>query len=927
MDAPGLKLSTDTFAKPKVQPLKLLSGIAKIIVDVATLGWHNLPSDVLDTINEIKLDAKPEMAGWKLVSRSLANAVLSLIVDSNGIFSKDAIETDPLDETLNKFLEDRKYFLKSDFFKKPRNFTLINDIKPTLNEYFSLFGFEEHEADNLLDRLNSYFVYSLVNEWRKNANYYAVLKDIIETPFSEAEKKETEWQVYSNYLQTQIDKPVFSETFCLSQIYIPLRAYYKVKPKKDSKDDISAIEKMGESDDKVKRIVVELDHHLTEWLAKQDKQDSIRIIRGGPGYGKSSFLKMFAAKLAASGKRVIFIPLHRFDIEGKLDQAIKNFLRFDKYLTYDPINDDTEPMILLFDGLDELSMQGKMLYDIAQSFLRELERSVANHNNRNLRLQAIVTGRDVIVQQNESDFRNDGQILRLLPYYLTNEDKKNLFDEKDLLKNDQRIDWWKKYGKLTGLNYSGLPVELKTIEIDELTAQPLLNFLIALSYQRKKVDFSKKPNLNEIYADLLSAVYERTYSEGKKLKTISEMEYEHFCIILEEIALSTWHNQGRTTTVNEITKHFENSGLTELLKRFIEDAEKGIVSLLAAFYFRQARQAADGMRTFEFTHKSFGEYLTAKKIVRQIKVISEQLEENVKDLYGRKGWGSERCLIEWVKVFGRKQPDHDLVKFIRNEFLLNDQISYECFKSHELQKTIIKLINHFLRLGMPIERLHPRPETFKEENEVAINAEAALLMMHGIIARITNQVADIQWPKNTSFGEWIGRLIGQREGLDSYIPKFCNHLNLNSSIIVLKNFYLGVFDYTQFGNAELFYSSFEDADLCDTNLEKANLQFANLNTANLQRANLSDACLDAAILSAAQLQKADLRGASLLIANLKRANLQRANLQGADLQGANLQGADLQGANLQEANLQEADLQGTKFDEGVLEDLKRNGQI
>ncbi len=907
MDAPGLQLSTDTFAKPKVQPLKLLSGIAKIIVDVATLGWHNLPSDVLNAINEIKLDDKPEMAGWKLVSRSLADAVLSLIVESNGIFSKDAIETDPLDESLNKFLEDKKYFLKSDFFKNPKSFKLLNDIKPTLKEYFSLFGFADHEADNLLDRLNSYFVFSIVNEWRKNTTYYSVLKDIIETPFSEAEKKETEWQVYGNYLQTQIDKPVFSESFSLSQIYIPLRAYYKVKLKKDSKDEPRTIEKMGESDKNVKRIVVDLDKHLTEWLAKQDKHDSIRIIRGGPGYGKSSFLKMFAAKLAASGKRVLFIPFHRFDIEGKLDQSLRNYLRFDKYLTYDPINDDDAPLILLFDGLDELSMQGKLLYDIAQGFLRELERSVANYNSRSLRLQAIVSGRDVIVQQNESDFRNDGQILRLLPYYLSDEDKENLKDGKNLLKIDQRLDWWKKYGQLTGLNYKGLPEELKTPEIDELTAQPLLNFLIALSYQRKKVDFNKNPNLNEIYADLLSAVYERTYSEGKKLKTISEMEYEHFCIILEEIALSTWHNQGRTTTVNEITKHFESSGLTELLKRFIEDAEKGIVSLLAAFYFRQAGQAADGMKTFEFTHKSFGEYLTSKKIVRQIKIISEQLEENEKDLYKRKGWSIEICLIEWVKVFGRKQPDQDLVKFIRNEFLLNDQSKNERFKSDEIQKAIIKLINHFLLFGMPIEKLHPRPETFKEENEVAINAEAALLMMHGIIAKVTGRVADIRWPKLTSFGEWVGRITGQREGANLFILRFCNHLNLNSLILDLRDFY--------------------DADFSDSNLSETQLVLAIIRRANLQGANLQGANLIEADLLEANLFRVNLQGADLQGAHLERAHLERAIFRGANLRGANLRGADLQGADLRGAELRGANLQGAKFDEGVLEEFIRRGKI
>lgn len=934
MKTEELKLSTDTFAKPKLQPLNLLKGIANIIKDATTGGWAGLPSSIIDTISAIKLDDNPSMVGWRLVSRSLVDSLFTLISESNVFFLKEDIETEPLDKTLNTFLENKDYYLKADFFKYPKSFKLLNDIKPTLHEYLKLFNFTDIEILNILERLNSYFVHSLINEWRRNVNYYSILKDIVETPFNEVEKKETEWKIYSNYLETQIQKPVFSETFSLEQIYIPLRAYYKIKKENKSKLEFEENPIIDHSESK--RIVVDIDSYLIEWINKEDKNDSIRLLRGGPGYGKSSFLKIFAAKLAAMGKRVLFIPLHRFDIEDKLDQGIRNFLRYDKYFTYDLINDDDEKLIILFDGLDELSMQGKVLTDIAQSFLREVERSTTNFNDRKLKIQSIISGRDVIVQQNESDFRNDGQILRLLPYYLTDEEKKDLIDKNNLLKIDQRNEWWKKYGKVIGKNYKSLPKELKTTEIDEITAQPLLNFLVALSYERKKIDFTKKPNLNEIYCDLLNAVYDRSYSDGKKLKSICSMEHEHFSIILEEIALSAWHGKGRTTTVADIKQHFQNSGLTELLSHFISDAEKGVVSLLAAFYFRQAGQTIDGLQTFEFTHKSFGEYLTAKKIVHQLQIINDQLKEYEKDIFKRKGWSTENCLIEWIRIFGSKVPDYDLIRFISNELMLIEKKQPSSLKV--LQETIIKLFTYVLYNGMPLEKLFPRLDTFKEENDFAINSEKAILVMHSLIADITNEVSNIKWPSNTSFGEFLSRQTGQRTGPNIYILGFCNHLNLRSSVLYLKDLYRSNFKSSQLDNAELYLAI----------LEEVNFQGANLIGADLHNVNLKDANLSKTNLKGADLNEANLKGANLQGANLQGANLHLANLQGADLQGADLQGVEmdnddfdklrmqhrihhkskdflntnLKGANLRGANLKGVNLDGVNLDGVILDEEK-----
>ena len=66
--------------------------------------------------------------------------------------------------------------------------------------------------------------------------------------------------------------------------------------------------------EEARRVVVDLVEYLDGWLQKGDKKDALRVICGGPGSGKTSATKVWAAELALSGHRVLYIPLHHLDI-------------------------------------------------------------------------------------------------------------------------------------------------------------------------------------------------------------------------------------------------------------------------------------------------------------------------------------------------------------------------------------------------------------------------------------------------------------------------------------------------------------------------------------------------------------------------------------------------------------------------------------
>lgn len=72
-------------------------------------------------------------------------------------------------------------------------------------------------------RMDSYFVFSLSEEWRRRPAESRGLEEPLDTPFARAEERERAWLHHAVWLQRQVDKPMFDEAFSLLQVYVPLR--------------------------------------------------------------------------------------------------------------------------------------------------------------------------------------------------------------------------------------------------------------------------------------------------------------------------------------------------------------------------------------------------------------------------------------------------------------------------------------------------------------------------------------------------------------------------------------------------------------------------------------------------------------------------------------------------------------------------------
>jgi uncharacterized protein YjbI with pentapeptide repeats len=394
-----------------------------------------------------------------------------------------------------------------------------------------------------------------------------------------------------------------------------------------------------------------------------------------------------------------------------------------------------------------------------------------------------------------------------------------------------------------------------------------------------------------------------------------------------EIALSCWHGNGRTTTVIEIEEHCENNGLKNLLKNFQDsfqsDSQGSITRLLTAFYFRESGDLRGSEKTFEFTHKSFGEYLTARRIVDRVKQIHKKLQDSENDYDN--DYDPRQALIAWATLCGPTAIDEYLFRFIVNQIQLQSPDEVK-----QWQKTLGHLIEYLLVKGMPMEGLKNRPN-FQEEMRQARNAEEALLAVFNACGRVTKEIFPIQWPSPEAFGNWLARLQGQR--ID-YKPMFVLdclsfidlqnclliHRDLDGANLAGANLDGANLDGANLSGANLDGASLEGANLYMANLVGANLAGANLERTCLSRANLVGANLEEATLCEANLYEAYLEGAYLAGANLTGAFLEGANLEGANLEGANLEGANLRWANLRGANLRGANLRGANLEGANLEE-------
>jgi hypothetical protein len=285
MTSSGSSLAINKPVSVWNKPLKanfkdLFKSLGKGAINGITGNWTGLAGDVLDAGVAIGLDNDPGQIAWLLIYRSLNKALANLINDNKILLVKQPPDLDAICERLEQSLATLELTIDTEFFRVPRQFPLLSQIIPLFEQWLREFVEPEQpaQAQAIAERLPTYFVYALNDEWRRRAKDYECLKQI-DTPFTKATEQEQVWQEYASWLQQQIEEPLLGvAAFGLQKVYIPLRAYYEQISENVDETESQWSRKGNRS----VRIVVDLQPELEAWLNLANKDDAVRVISGDP---------------------------------------------------------------------------------------------------------------------------------------------------------------------------------------------------------------------------------------------------------------------------------------------------------------------------------------------------------------------------------------------------------------------------------------------------------------------------------------------------------------------------------------------------------------------------------------------------------------------------------------------------------------------
>ncbi len=615
------------------------------------------------------------------------------------------------------------------------------------------------------------------------------------------------------------------------------------------------------------------------------------------------------------------------------------------------LTDRNTQYLFLLDGFDELRMEGRVTGGI-ERFIRQVGQFQKQFQGSETGHRVILTGRPLALQG--------------INYLPDNLERVELLPMNNVLR-DQWLEKWQKVvipddpvtareetNKFKGfLEADKCPKEIE----DKLAREPLLLYLLAKLHQEKEItqnDFEQAGNSIQakilIYQKSLDWVLKEQRSELLNYQIVG-LNIDSLERILTEAGLCVVQSGGEYAKVKMIETRLARDGsdAADIIKELRDKkGEQALKTALGAFYIRPAAGEMGG--GVEFYHKSFGEFLCAKRIQESLStwttlvkigrqqqwfISKDELAKQIYDLLG----------------YGGLTPE--IVEYLRGLLLKSDEFGSVAVKLFQRLSDFYwrwcdgKFIdappnnNYPQKTMLELEEQLPERETYLGQRQVDVYAGLNIMILLLELHRYGQSQDDLKdkltfYPsgKPKADGELedptlLLRLIGYSnciglEGFSDTVGSFLSSANLKGAY--LKGAYLegAYLEGAYLKGAYLEGAYLEGANLKDANLEGAYLEGANLKDANLKDANLEGAYLERANLKGANLIRAKLKGAKLEDAYLEGAYLEgayleRANLGGANLIRANLKGANLKGANLIRANLIRANLERANLERAYLE--------
>lgn len=500
--------------------------------------------------------------------------------------------------------------------------------------------------------------------------YFRVLEDGLTALAGEGARRDSYWARHAHWISYHYtDMPIFSpneeEIVPLKDVYLPLRCFWHTIDSTNNDDGTEESIKSAH--------IADLHSTINAWLSSTKKQDTIRVVTGGPGSGKSSFARAFAHEVIVRGKhRVLFLQLQHMKLTGSLYDDIARYVeRRDTAigqhgspgLPGNPLEwrkTDDIPILMIFDGLDELSTKEEDGERYARELLLALRLMLSPMNADGAPIRALVLGRNLACQSamaaanippecmlNAAPIAELDSETLMLPYH----NASAINDPGDLMGHDQRPEYWRRWAKLKGLNPEKIPAAVNAQSMKELNVEPLLLHLLLVSKFAGENWKIAADNKNVVYEDILQKIFERNKDKDHFLS--SGIDETLFFEFMECLGIAAWRGNGRTGDENDFRQirklHLNRE------KKFKDFPAASLKSVALNIHTRAGQ--ADPSSGFEFIHKSFGEYLAARGLFSHALKTAQTLENNE----------PEDVDFQWSQLIGFAELTPEIINFLYDE--------------------------------------------------------------------------------------------------------------------------------------------------------------------------------------------------------------------------------------------------------------------
>jgi hypothetical protein len=359
----------------------------------------------------------------------------------------------------------------------------------------------------------------------------------------------------------------------------------------------------------------DLSDFLLDYFESPYSAETPLIVLGHPGSGKSLLTQVLAARLATPEYNPVRIELRDVDADRDLQTQIEDQVRSDTGIQTDWLRLTEElagaPPLIILDGLDELLQASGRVH---ANFLEGVRQFQARELVQERPVRAVVTSRISLIDK--ARIPTGSTVIRLEEF---DEERRRMWIE---VWNDHNRDYFNDSGTRPFCLPDSRPIA-------ELSRQPLLLLMLALyDSESNALHVSGELDRTLLYDRLL-----RRFIERERMKGASKDEYlalappdKHAAIgadmaRLGVAAMSMFNRRSLLIRTDELDRDIGYFGLA---RSVVDDAGRRLSQselLLGSFFFvheSRSRDADEGQSAFEFLHNTFGEFLTADFILKQI---------------------------------------------------------------------------------------------------------------------------------------------------------------------------------------------------------------------------------------------------------------------------------------------------------------------